>query len=131
MHPKSAENFALAKQFAAEVINNSGLSLLSNYADIFRYENNNNEESLFAMQWMEGSYALGNSRQANWARSSLITGNTEAWGGFKSMTYDFLQDVEGGDRRQPAIYMTHGDHYPEIRKDEGGYTYYIVHRDPA
>lgn len=126
----SNENFELAKQFAGEVINNSGLSLLPDYADIFRYENNNNEESLFALQWMEGAYAIGNSRQANWARSSLITGNTEAWGGYKSMTYDFLQQVEGGDDRQPAIYMTHDDHYPEIRKSDGGYTYYIVHRDP-
>ena len=26
--------------------------------------------------------------------------------------------------------MSNGDHYPEIRKNEGGYTYYIVHRDP-
>lgn len=128
--PKSSENFALAKQFAAEVIENSGLSLLPNYEDIFKYSNNNNEESLFALQWMEGSYALGNSRQANWARSSLITGNTEAWGGGKGMTYDYLQKVDGGDRRQSAIYMSNGNYYPEIRKNEGGYTYYIVNRDP-
>ena len=129
-NPKSAENFELAKQFASEVINNSGLSLMSDYADVFRYENNNNEESLFALQWMEGAYAIGNSRQANWARSSLITANTEAWGGYKSMTFDFLLNVEGGDKRQPAIYMSNGDYYPEINKENGGYTYYIVHRDP-
>lgn len=128
--PKSIENFELAKQFAADVIENSGLNLLPNYADIFKYSNNNNEESLFALQWMEGSYALGNSRQANWARSSLITGNTEAWGGGKCMTYDYVQKVDGGDRRQPAIYMSNGNYYPEIRKNDGGYTYYIVNRDP-
>lgn len=127
---KSTENFNLAKQFAQEVITQSGLNLMPNYADIFKYENNNNEESLFALQWMEGSYALGNSRQANWARSSLITGNTEAWGGGKGMTYDFLQQVEGGDKRQPAIYMANGDHYPELRTQDGGYTYHIVNRDP-
>lgn len=126
----SAANFELAKQYASEVISKSGLSLLPSYADIFKYDMNNNEESLFALQWMEGSYAIGNSRQANWARSSLITGNTEAWGGYKSMTYDFLQKVDGGDRRQPAIYMAQGDYYPEIRKAEGGYTYNIVNRDP-
>ncbi len=128
--PNSAQNFELAKQFASDVIDNSGLSLLPNYADIFRYDMNNNEESLFAIQWMEGAYAIGNSRQANWARSSIITGNTEAWGGYKSMTKDFLDAIEGGDDRQPAIYMTLGDHYPEINRDNGGYTYYIVHRDP-
>ncbi len=128
--PKSAENFNLAKDYAADVIQNSGLSLMSNYADIFRYDQNNNQESLFALQWMEGSYALGNSRQANWARSSLITGNTECWGGYKSATYDLMQQVEGGDARQPAIYMTQGDHYPELRKNDGGYTFFIVNRDP-
>ena len=127
---ESATHFEQAKRFAADVINNSGLNLLPDYTDIFRYDNNNNQESLFALQWMEGSYALGNSRQANWARSSLLTGNTEAWGGAKCMTYDFLQNVEGGDLRQPAIYMWNGDYYPELRKNDGGYTYYIVNRDP-
>lgn len=126
----SAANFDLAKQFAEDVIVNSGLSLLPEYASIFRYDHNNNEESLFALQWMEGSYSIGNSRQANFARSSLITGNTEAWGGFKSMTWDFVQNVEGGDKRQPAIYMSQGDHYPELNKENGGYTYNIVNRDP-
>ncbi|MCB0642516.1 MAG: RagB/SusD family nutrient uptake outer membrane protein [Phaeodactylibacter sp.] len=128
---QSNENFELAKQFAEEVISGSGLSLMSNYGDVFKYENNNNQESLFALQWMEGSYGVGNSRQANWARSSLITGNTEAWGGFKSVTYGLLEQVEPGDQRQPAIYMTQGDYYPEIRREDGGYTYFMVHRDPA
>lgn len=127
----SAANFAKAKEYAADVIENSGLSLLPNYADLFRIENNNNSESLFALQWMEGSYAFGNSRQANWARGSLVTGNSECWGGGKSATYDFIQDVETGDRRRPAIYMTQGDHYPEIRRAEGGYTYNYVTRDPG
>lgn len=128
--PKSADYFDLAKTKAADVINNSGLTLMSNYRDLFMIANNNNPESLFAIQFMEGSYALGNSRQANWARSSIITGNTEAWGGYKSVTYDFLQDMEPGDLRQPAIYMTLGDYYPEINKAGGGYTYYFIHRDP-
>ncbi len=127
---KSAENFAKAKALAAEVIETSGLSLMNNYADLFKIENNNNPESLFAMQWMEGSYALGNSRQANWARSSVITGNSEAWGGGKGVTYDFMQDVEQGDKRQPSIYMKPGDFYPEINKDNGGYTFKLVNRDP-
>ncbi len=126
----SGANFEKAKEYAADLINNSGLSLLPDYANLFKIEFNNNPESLFAMQWMEGSYAIGNSRQANWARSSVITGNSEAWGGGKCVTYDFLQDVEKGDKRQPAIYMTSGDYYPEINQDDGGYTYNIVNRDP-
>lgn len=126
----SNANFNKAKEYAADVINNSGLSLLQNYANLFKIEYNNNSESLFALQWMEGSYAIGNSRQANWARSSLITGNSEAWGGGKCVTYDFMQDVAPADKRQPAIYMTLGDFYPEINQKDGGYTYQIVRRDP-
>lgn len=129
--PKSADYFDLAKQTAADVIGNSGHTLMSNYRDLFLIENNNNSESLFALQWMEGSYAFGNSRQANWARSSLITGNSEAWGGGKCMTYDFLQEMEQGDNRQPSIYMTLGNHYPEINVLDGGYTYNLVTRDPT
>lgn len=127
----SADNFNKAKQYAEDVIVNSGLSLMPNYADLFKIENNNNSESLYALQWMEGGYAFGNSRQANWARSSLLTGNSECWGGGKSASYDFVQEVEQGDKRQPAIFMAPGNHYPEIRKAQGGYTYNIVSRDPA
>lgn len=128
---ESAANFEAAKTLAAEVIEQSGLSLMGSYADLFRIENNNNSESLFALQWMEGGYAFGNSRQANWARSSYITGNSEAWGGGKCMTLDFMNNVEAGDKRRHSIYMAPGDHYPEIRKNDGGYEYNIVLRDPA
>ncbi len=128
---KSGENFNKAKEYATDVIERSGLALMANYADLFKIENNNNSESLFALQWMEGGYAFGNSRQANWARSSQLTGNSECWGGGKCATYDLVQHTEAGDKRQPAIYMAPGDHYPEIKKSSGGYTYEIVSRDPA
>lgn len=127
----SADNFSKAKQYAEDVIVNSGLTLMPNYADLFKIENNNNSESLYALQWMEGGYAFGNSRQANWARSSQLTGNSECWGGGKSATYDMVNTVENGDKRRSAIFMASGDHYPEIRKADGGYTYKIVSRDPA
>lgn len=127
----SADNFSKAKQYAADVITNSGLSLMSNYADLFKIENNNNPESLFALQWMEGSYAFGNSRQANWARGSQITGNSECWGGGKSASYDFVSSFEQGDKRKSSILMTLGDFYPDINKAAGGYHYNLVSTDPT
>ena len=127
----SADNFSKAKQYAADVLTNSGLSLMTNYADLFKIENNNNPECLFALQWMEGSYAFGNSRQANWARGSQVTGNSECWGGGKSASYDFVNSFEQGDRRKSAIFMSSGDFYPEINKAAGGYRYNIVTRDPS
>lgn len=125
----SAEHFSKAMQYAEDVIENSGLTLMPNYANLFKIENNNNPESLFALQWVEGAYGSGNSVQANMARSSLITGNSESWGGFKSLSYDFVREVEENDLRQPAIYMTLGNHYPEIRRGDGGYNYLLVNRD--
>lgn len=127
---KSAEYFGKAKELAEDVILNSGASLMANYADLFKIENNNNSESLFAFQFLEGNYGIGNSRQANWARSSQITGNSECWGGGKCASYDFVQDIENGDLRRKAIMMTKDDLYPELRKSSGGYLYKIVNRDP-
>jgi len=125
---KSQTYFDKAKTYAADVITNSGLSLMTNYADLFKVENNNNPESLFALQFIQGAYGIGNSRQANWARGSIITQNTECWGGGISATYDFTQLVKTNDARRSAIYMTLGDVYPELNKKNGGYTYNIVTR---
>lgn len=125
----SAALFIKAKSLSQDVIENSGLRLMPNYADLFKIEHNNNSESMFAMQWMQGNYSQGNSRQANWARSSIITGNTEAWGGGKCMTMDFLEAVDPADKRKSAIYMDVNDVYPEINKANGGYKYFIVNRD--
>lgn len=132
---QSQEDFDKAKSYAADVIENSGLSLMQNYADLFKIENNNNQESLFALQWLAGTWGLGNSRQAVFGRNSLLTGNSEAWGGAKGATVSFRETVEENslgakDQRRPYIYMTLGDHYPEIWKDRGGYTYNIVTIDP-
>jgi starch-binding outer membrane protein, SusD/RagB family len=126
---KANELFALAKKEADEVITQSGLQLMPDYANLFKIPFNNNQESLAAMQFMQGSYWIGNSRQAVFARSSTVTGNTEAWGGGKSMTEDFLKAQTAGDKRLREIYMSPGDKYPEINKAAGGYTYKIVNRD--
>ena len=131
----SATNFTNAKNLADDVITNSGLSLVKNYADLFNVTNDNNPESLFAFQFMSGNYGIGNSNQAQWARSSTITGNTEAWGGGKSVTYDIKYMIDStanfkNDARRSAIYMQDGDYYPDINKANGGYHYKIVSYDP-
>jgi hypothetical protein len=134
---KSQEHFNLAKQYAAEVIDNSGLTLMANYGDLFRIENNNNSESLFALQWSNNIWGVGNSRQAVFGRNSFVTGNDESWGGGKSATYSFFQNMLDNakdesnnlviDPRGREIVMTLGTTYPEIH----GYTYNIVTPDPA
>lgn len=125
----SATNFDKAKQYAGDVITNSGLTLVANYEDLFTIAGNNNPESLFAIQWIANGWSFGNSRQAVFARSSEVTGNTQAWGGGKSVTKSFMNDVEPTDIRRKSIYMILGDHYPDINKAKGGYTYNIVSLD--
>ena len=134
-YAKSDADFQKAAANAEEVIENSGHSLMNNYADLFKVANNNNPETLIALQWISGAWGTGNSRQAVFGRSNLITNNSEAWGGGKSATYNYMENLldnaDGAvDKRQPSIYMLLGDHYPEIRQKAGGYTYNIVTVDP-
>lgn len=129
--PNSGQYFAKAKEYAEDVILNSGHALVSNYADLFKIENNNNSETLFALQWIEGNWGTGNSRQAVLARNTVVTGGLEAWGGGKSMTYNYMQNLiqnaEGEeDLRRKSIFMQKGDYYPELNKAAGGYLYNIV-----
>lgn len=123
---ESSANFQKAKDYAADVIKNSGLMLMTQYADLFKMQNKNSGESLFAIQLINGGWGEGNSRQANWARNSIITKNDEAWGQGKCGTFDFMNSYEPGDLRKNPTIMTLGAYYPEINKSGGGYTYNIV-----
>ncbi|HYF68127.1 MAG TPA: RagB/SusD family nutrient uptake outer membrane protein [Ohtaekwangia sp.] len=137
---QDANDFTMAKQYAQDVIENSGLSLLPDYADLFTIQGNNNPESLFALQWTSGSYGVGNSRQAVFARGSNLTGISEGWGGYKSATLSFMDNVASNagstgavpniDKRRSAIYMQLGDHYSDMHAEFGGYTYNIYYEYP-
>lgn len=117
-----------AKYFAADVINNSGKKLLSNYADLFRYPYDNNSESLFELQWVfSGTSAWGtnNSMPENLAFSPDISFG--GWGGDKGCTWWLLSQYDGInlqpdgtlkgrtlDQRLHATFMLPGFTYPEI-----------------
>ncbi len=125
----SAEDFDIAADYAADVINNSGLSLYPNYENMFRPENELNDEILFALRWTTSAWGVGNSRQARFARSSLVA-NNQAWGIGKGVTVDYIQTLEANaegatDSRRRAIYMESGDFYDYISQVTGGYTYNI------
>lgn len=115
----------LARQAAEKVIEESGLSLVGNYADLFRVENNNNKESLFALQWVpNGDYGVINTHQAYFANGSEITGDDAAWGYYTFASYDMMSEYEREDSlRRKATFMAYGDVYPEINKANGGYLY--------
>ncbi|MDR2813219.1 MAG: RagB/SusD family nutrient uptake outer membrane protein [Prevotellaceae bacterium] len=117
---------ALSKKAAEEVINHSSFKLMSSYPDLFMVENNNNSESLFALQWVPGltsetGYGVINTQQAYFAHSAEITGNDAAWGGYTRCPYDMIKEYEPADTiRRKATWMGYGDFYPELSKANGG-----------
>lgn len=120
---RNQEYLNLAKKAAEKVIDEGPYALMEDYADIFKIENNNNSESLFALQWVpNGDYGVTNMHQAFFALGSDITGDDAAWGYWTRASYDVLKEYETNDARRKATWMGNGDYYPEISKSNGGYT---------
>lgn len=113
----------LAKKAAEKVISSGPYSLMTNYEDLFMIDNNNNTESMFALQWVpNGDYGVNNTQQAYFALGSDITGDDAAWGYWTRASYNVLQEYESKDLRRKATFMGNKDHYAEINKANGGYT---------
>jgi starch-binding outer membrane protein, SusD/RagB family len=130
---RNQQHLDKARDLALDVYKNSGLTLMSNYADLFKLEYENNSESLFAFQWTSClSWATQNTNQAYWAYSSGITKANDGWGGYKGPTIDLQREFDNpGDQRRPVTYMRHGDFYPEIARAEGGYRHNIPQEEAA
>lgn len=112
-----------ARLYAGNVCNNSGLSLLPSYYNLFRTQFNDNAESLFSLQWSPGlTYGYGNGLQAQFAPSGdLVTGGG-GWGGAIGPTYDLYTLYTPQDSiRRKASFMLTGDFYPELNAAGGGY----------
>ena len=116
----------LAKNAAQVVLTQSNFRLMDNYPDLFKVENNNNTESMFALQWVPGmnsstGWGYINPHQAYFAYSSEITGDDAAWGAWTRATYDVIKEYNPVDSiRRKATWIGYGDFYPEINKANGG-----------
>jgi len=121
---RDASYLLLAKKAAEKVCKNANLKLMDNYADLFMVKNNNNSESLFALQWVpNGDYGVTNTQQAYFAISSTITGDDAAWGGWTFASYEMMKFYDPKDDiRRKATFMAFGDSYPELNSANGGYT---------
>jgi hypothetical protein len=106
-----------AAWYANDVIMNSGASLMANYEDLFIMKNNNNPESLFALQWKyDGDWGTQNSVQAFLAFGSEITGFGDGWGGDLGASPDQLKLYRPEDKRRKGTFMFPGDHYSYIHQ---------------
>jgi hypothetical protein len=118
-----------AKYYSNRVITMSGKSLLTDYASLFKYPYDNNNESLFELQWVYSTiWGVSNSTPAYLAYSSDIA-NGDGWGGSIGATWWILQKYEGInaygvtgdslkgrtlDQRLKATFMLPGAYYSEI-----------------
>ncbi|MBN3581827.1 RagB/SusD family nutrient uptake outer membrane protein [Algoriphagus aestuarii] len=116
-----------AAYYAKRVIDNSGAALMENYEDLFKTQNNNNVETLAALQWVynagqAGQWGAQNSVQAFLAFGSEITGFGDGWGGdigASKWMLDLYDDLVFDERRK-GTFMFPGDHYPYITQVPAG-----------
>lgn len=115
-----------AKLYAGNVCKNSGLELLEHYADLFKTENNYNNEVLFALRWdpSTSDWLEGNMLQIYSPGGTEISADGAAgWFGI-GPSYDmFLQYAAADSLRRKATFMLKGDYYPELNAAGGGYAF--------
>jgi starch-binding outer membrane protein, SusD/RagB family len=113
-----------AKLYAGDVYRNYPSPLLPEYENLFKYRYNNNQESLFSLQWVPlGSWGTQNATLSDYAFSTDVTGDVNCWSSAMA-SYDILKTYEKGDTiRRNATYFTRGSYYSYINISGGGYTY--------
>lgn len=125
------QQYADARAEAEKVINSGEFKLYGpnagdingkTYYDLYKTSNNNNEESVIALQWAGGApFGRGNSFQSFFAYSSVLTGTGDGYAVI-GPTVDLQQAYEPGDLRQYATIMLAGAYYPNLTQASGGYT---------
>ncbi|WP_294962845.1 RagB/SusD family nutrient uptake outer membrane protein [uncultured Flavobacterium sp.] len=127
------KDYAKARTMAEDVINSGEFKLLGgdqlpgkSFADLFTYANNNNEESIFALQWKgDGAYGSANNcnTQFGFQDGTLSTSNASYAGVFGPSQEVMLSLYDAGDLRKHETVMTGGDTYPNIKTTQGiGFT---------
>ncbi|MBN1117184.1 MAG: RagB/SusD family nutrient uptake outer membrane protein [Bacteroidales bacterium] len=127
---RDTQMLAKAAELSGDVCKNSGLELFNDYEGLFFLKNENNQESLFSLQWVElGAWGSQNTFQAYYAYSSDITGVGDGWGGGNGPSYDLIREFlsdPADTLRLHATCFTYGDYYPEIKKKNGGITFELA-----
>ncbi len=121
---------AMAYQLSQEVIDSGEFKLYGgdaadgdpsgSYYDLFLTENDNNPESIFALQWgTSGQYSEGNGLQSLFAQSG-VTGFSDGYSAI-GPSIDLQESYEDKeqDLRYYATIMDPGSYYPDLN---GGYT---------
>lgn len=112
-----------AKKYAGNVCKNSGKTLFTSYYDLFKVQNNDVPEVLFAYQWEAGvGYGYGNTFNNYAPSNTIMPYKGGAWASMKP-TYDLYLLYSNKDTiRRKATFMLNGDYFPELDAAGGGYT---------
>lgn len=118
----------LARRAALKVIEEGPYSLVGNYGDLFAVPTtNNNSESVFQLQWLQGStdaigWGANNPMPAFFSWSTMV-GETN-WGNATYASYDLVRAYDKQDRiRRHYTIATVGEEYPDLNVKNGGYIY--------
>ncbi len=118
-------DYMMAYQMANEVIASGEFRLFGgdaedgdpngSYLDLFKTENDNNPESIFALQWTTtGQYAEGNGLQSLFAQAG-ITGFSDGWSAIgPSLDLQEAYEDPAQDQRFYATIMAPGAFYPDL-----------------
>lgn len=126
---RDAEDLAKAAEYAKDVIENSGKSLMENYADIFIGTNNCCEESLIGWRWNcnPDIYTCANPMTSEICMDGF--GGVYAWGDWVSPSADLMDAFNVSpltdpaqrinvDARRKASFMMAGDTYDYFWRDK-------------
>ncbi len=122
-------DYANARIMAEEVINSGEFKLLGgdqlaskSFGDLFTYAHNNNEESIFALQWKgDGNYGSANNCNTQFGISTAAVSTSNAsYGGVFAPSQDIINAYSAGDVRRKETIMLPGDIYPNIKVTPSG-----------
>ena len=126
-HQRNETTLKEVKELCDEVINCGQYSLMSNYEDLFKAQNNDNSETILAMRWASpnsGEWGAMNATYSDLAFPEVTDVNV--WGGNLSPSCDMLdyynEDPADSIRRK-ATWFSPNSYYSYIKKADGGYTY--------
>jgi len=123
------KDYANARLMAEEVISSGEFKLLGgtelpakSFGDLFTYLNNNNEESIFALQWkVDGRYGSANNSNTQFGISTAAVSTSNAsYGGVFAPAQEIKTLYGAGDVRRKETIMLPGDEYPNIRVQPSG-----------
>lgn len=122
------KDYTNAKLMAEEVINSGEFKLLGgdqlpakSFADLFTYGNNNNEESIFAIQWKgDGNYGSANNSNTQFGfKDGDISTSNASYAGVFGPGQEIFTLYSAGDKRKHETIMVADDTYPNIKTTAG------------